>query len=71
MRHEEQEDVASLKKLHLVLITKYWRNVFTLEMLEPMKVLFSETCKQMKADLIEFGGEDDHVHVLVSVPPKL
>ena len=25
----------------------------------------------MDAELVEFGGEDDHVHLLVTVPPKL
>ena len=57
--------------VHLVIVTKYRREVFTLEMLERMKSLFLETCTQMEADMIEFGGEDDHVHLLVSVPPKL
>lgn len=33
--------------------------------------LFSETCKQMDVELIEFGGEDDHVHLMVCCPPKL
>ena len=30
-----------------------------------------ETCEQMEVELIKFGGEDDHVHILVNVPPKL
>jgi putative transposase len=55
---------------HLVFVTKYRRNVFTKEMLDDMKVIFSETCKQMDGELIEFGGEDDHVHLLISSPPK-
>jgi putative transposase len=56
--------------IHLVFVTKYRRNVFTKEMLDDMKVIFSETCKQMDGELIEFGGEDDHVHLLISSPPK-
>ena len=57
--------------VHLVFVTKYRRDVFTLEMLDRLKESFLETCKQMGANLIEFGGEDDYVHLLVSVPPKL
>lgn len=57
--------------VHLVFVTKYRRNVFTLEMLNRIKEIFLETCNQMETELIEFGGEDDHVHLLVSVPPKL
>ena len=57
--------------LHLVFVTKYRRDVFTLEMLNRMKELLVETCEQMDVALLEFGGEDDHVHLLVTVPPKL
>jgi putative transposase len=55
---------------HLVFVTKYRRNVFTKEMLEHMHLIFKETCKQMDGELIEFEGEDDHVHLLISHPPK-
>ena len=30
-----------------------------------------ETCEQMDCELLEFGGEDDHIHMMVSVHPKL
>ena len=49
--------------IHLVFVTKYRRDVFTREMLADMKAIFTETCKQMDGELIEFGGEDDHVHL--------
>ena len=57
--------------VHLVFVTKYRRDVFTLEMLDRIKELMLETCRQMDVELIEFGGEDDHVHLLATVPPKL
>ena len=57
--------------VHLVFVTKYRRNVFTQELLLRVKELFIETCKQMDVELIEFGGEDDHIHILVNAPPKL
>jgi putative transposase len=57
--------------VHLVFVTKYRRDVFSLEMIERMRELFLETCEQMDVELTEFGGEDDHVHMLVTVPPKL
>ena len=56
---------------HLVFVTKYRRGVFTTEMLERMNFIFKSTCNQMECELLEFNGEDDHVHLLVSVPPKL
>ena len=57
--------------LHLVFVTKYRRGVFTKPMLERLRELFDETCNQMDVELIEFGGEDDHVHLMVCCPPKL
>lgn len=57
--------------VHLVFITKYRRNVFTQVMLERLKELFTETCLQMDCELHEFHGEGDHIHLLVSVHPKL
>lgn len=56
--------------VHLVFVTKYRRGVFTEEMLSEMQTILAETCTQMQGELLEFGGEDDHVHLLVSVPPK-
>jgi putative transposase len=56
---------------HLIFVTKYRRNVFTTSMLSRMQEIFEETCEQMDSHLLEFGGEDDHVHLLVESPPKL
>jgi len=56
--------------LHLVFVTKYRRDVLTAEMIDTLKGVFLETCLQMEGELIEFGGEADHVHLMVSYPPK-
>lgn len=55
---------------HLVFVTKYRRGVLTESMLLRLKEIFSETMKQMKGELLEFGGEDDHVHLLISYHPS-
>jgi len=57
--------------VHLVFVTKYRRNVFTNEMLEQLERVFRETCLQMGAELLKFGAEGDHVHLMVSCPPRL
>jgi putative transposase len=57
--------------VHLIFVTKYRRNVFTEPMLDRLHDIFLETCGQMEVELIEFGGEDDHVHLMVCCPPKL
>jgi putative transposase len=56
--------------VHLVFTTKYRRGVFTRLMLSRLESLFRETCEQLQCELIEFGGEDDHVHLLLAVHPK-
>lgn len=57
--------------LHLVFVTKYRRNVFTAEMLECVKNVMDETCKQMGCELLEFGFEDDHIRIMISGHPKV
>lgn len=56
--------------IHLVFVTKYRRGVFTDAMLERVEEVLHETMKQMDGELLEFGGEDDHVHLLVACHPK-
>lgn len=55
---------------HLVLTPKYRKNVFTIGMLETLEPLIKETCEQMGGELFEFGAEDDHLHLMVSIPPS-
>ena len=57
--------------VHLVFVTKYRREVFTKEILNDLHVIFAQTCLDFEAELIEFDGEDDHVHLLVNYPPKV
>ena len=57
--------------VHLVFVTKYRCKVFTLEMLNRLKEIINETCNQMECELLEFGGEHDHVHMMVIVHPKV
>src|SRR5260370_32356964 len=60
-----------LMHVHLVFITKYWRGVFTNQILDDMRGIFAELCKDFEAELVESDGEDDHVHLLVNYPPKV
>lgn len=57
--------------VHLVFVTKYRRGVFTKAVLNELREIFSAVCTDFEAELIEFEGEDDHVHLLVNYPPKV
>jgi len=60
-----------LMHVHLVFVTKYRREVFTKIILEELHSIFSSVCQDFEAELVEFDGEDDHVHLLVNYPPKV
>jgi putative transposase len=57
--------------VHLVFVTKYRRDVFTKPILEELRRIFQNVCKDFSAELAEFEGERDHVHLLVNYPPKV
>ncbi len=58
-----------LMHVHLVFVTKYRRNVFTKEILGDKRGIFASVCLDFESELVEFDGEDDHVHLLVNYPP--
>ena len=56
---------------HLVFVTKYRYGVFTESILDGLKEIFASVCRDFEAELIEFDGEEDYVHLLVVYPPKV
>lgn len=63
--------VESHLHVHLVFITKYRRGAFTDGMLVRCEEIMREVCADFEAELGEFNGADDHVHLLVHYPPKV
>ncbi|KAA1008204.1 IS200/IS605 family transposase [Paraburkholderia panacisoli] len=59
-----------LMHVHLVFVTRYRRGVFTKEILDDMRGVFTSVCADFEAELVEFDGEED-VHLLVNYPPKV
>jgi REP-associated tyrosine transposase len=53
---------------HLVFVTKYRRPVFTDAMLTFTENTMRGVCALLDAELVEFNGEADHVHLLVAYP---
>lgn len=56
---------------HLVFVTKYRRGVFTKEILDALRLIFSSVCIDFESELAEFDGQDDLVHLLINYPPKV
>ncbi|MFI7133260.1 IS200/IS605 family transposase [Nonomuraea sp. NPDC050153] len=63
--------VVSAMHVHLVFVTKYRRNVFDDAMLRRCEDIMIEVCDSFEAELREFNGEHDHVHLLIHYPPKV
>ena len=58
-------------KLHIVFVTKYRRRTLTPEVLEYLKEAFSDCLTAWNCKLVEYGGEPDHVHLLIDIHPAL
>uniref|UniRef100_UPI00255CF4C5 IS200/IS605 family transposase n=1 Tax=Succinatimonas hippei TaxID=626938 RepID=UPI00255CF4C5 len=54
-----------------VFVTTYRRKVFTARIINELKTIFETVCLQFNAKLIDFDGEEAHVHLLILYPPKL
>jgi putative transposase len=55
----------------LVFVTKYRHQVFAVKHLERMEEIMQAVCADFGAQLREFNGEQDHVHLLVNFPPTI
>ena len=54
-------------RLQVVFVTKYRRPALTRKMLQYLEPVFSGILKSWRCELIEFGGEADHVHLLIDI----
>ena len=55
---------------HLILVTKYRRNVFTDNISERAKEIFEYIAPNYKIELVEWNHDRDHIHVLFKEQPK-
>lgn len=58
-------------KAHLVLTTKYRRKVFTKTMLDRLHEIFEDLLVKWDCKLIEFNGEENHIHLLFQYLPQM
>jgi putative transposase len=63
--------VVSNLHAHLVFTTKYRRGALTGPILTRCEEIMSNVCADFGAELREFNGETDHVHLLVHYPPAV
>lgn len=58
-------------KAHLVLTTKYRRKVLTAPMIDRLHELFELLLDKWECKIVEFNGEQDHVHLLFQYHPEV
>lgn len=56
---------------HLVFVTKYRHPVFASRHLDRAEQVMRDVCADFGAELREFNGEPNHVHLLVNFPPTV
>lgn len=56
---------------HLVLVTKYQKKCFTNVMRKRLFEIAQSVCEKWDIKLSEFGGESDHIHLLISAHPAM
>lgn len=56
---------------HVVFVTKYRHKCLTRPMLAQMREQMTRVCAAWRCELLEFNGEPDHVHLLISGHPAV
>ena len=67
--HKGRHSVYSLTA-HLVFVCKRRGPVFNDGRLVFLRDVFDKVLDDFESELLEFNGQDDHVHLLISYPPK-
>lgn len=70
-QHKSSSHAVFSIRLHIVLVTKYRRKTLSPELLDYLKDAFAECLVAWRCQLLEFGGEADHVHLLIDIHPAL
>ena len=66
----ERHVIFSLN-VHLVFVPKYRRGVISERVFHVLQSAWKQVCADFECELRETGWESDHVHLLISYPPKV
>ena len=58
-------------KYHLLLVTKYRNKCFTGSILNFLQEICASQCAKWDVQLLEFGGESDHIHLMIELNPTI
>lgn len=69
--HKSSSHAVYSIRLHVVFVTKYRRRTLIPELLTYLQTAFADILTAWRCELLEFGGEQDHVHMLIDIHPAL
>ena len=58
-------------RYHVVWATKYRYKVLTRDMRGRLRTIIRQVCEELEVDIVRGVLASDHVHMFISVPPKL
>ena len=70
MEYKSKNNVIYSCKYHVVFCPKYRRSVLVNGVDVRLKELITETCEQLKVEIIEMEIMPDHVHLLLGIDPQ-
>ncbi len=70
MEYKENQHSVYLLTYHAVFVVKYRRKVIDQEIMGYMRSMTERLMGGYGGSLIEFNGEEDHIHVLFEIPPS-
>ena len=56
---------------HLVVVTKYRHKCIDKDIMERLKEITINLFEKWNCELIEFNGEENHIHILFDAPPQI
>ena len=64
-------ELCFIRHVYVVSVTKYRHPVFTARHLERMEQIMRNVCAIFRAELAEFSGQAERVHLRVNFPPTV
>jgi putative transposase len=73
MKTNYNKGYRSVYKLtaHVVFVTKYRKKAINQQILNRLEEIFSQTLEKWDCHLVQFNGEEDHVHLLIDYKPDV
>jgi len=72
MQYTKQGHASYYTKYHIVFSTKYRRKIFNPGMCSYLRIKVFEIRKYYpELDIIEVNTDQDHLHILITIPPKM